>query len=1064
MYRYREILPVVVAAAASVLQAQVPRLDNLSTRGQAGAGEGNMISGFVVGPGSGETLLLRAVGPGLNRSFGMTGILPDPSITVFDGSNTIISGATGWNSSAAAAMAAVGAFPLCCPKVATRLWWQPSLPGFTRRRWPGVSGDAGIALCEIYDVGPVAGSSSLINFSTRVQVGTGTGIAISGVTVAPGSGARLLLVRAVGPSLQANFGLGGVLADPAVTVLNSSGAVIASNDDWGTPVDSNSAGETALGSAFAQVGAFPLAAGGKDAALLANFPPGSYTVEVTGNGGATGLALVEIYDITPASPPAVTIAAVLPNADTSGSNPGAFVVTRSGDTYLPLTVNYSIGGTAVDGADYAGLSGTIVIPAGVTSNTIGVSPNPTLSSVASETVVLTLAASPYYSAAGSGSATVTITNLPGTLYVATLSPAPGAANSTASGTATILLNSNGTSGIVNVSYANLTSAEQAPHLTIGAPGGSSNFVFDLAYPGQVVNQIWTFVPTGVDSAAQLLAALKTGDIYVEIGSQNYPAGELTGQFVEVTGSESFTPPAPAPAIDLTHPAAADAARFLTQATFGPTLADINGVVATGYAPWIDGQMAMPSTSHLAATRADAAAFPSAGAYPITPDNRQAAWWMVSVTAPDQLRQRVAFALSEIFVVSDAAPSLANQPEALANYNDMLANDAFGNFRQLLQDVTLSPVMGNYLNLLQRAAAEPAQGTSADENYAREVIQLFTVGLNNLNPDGSLALERNGQPVPTNNQATIVQTANALTGWSYHSTDPAPSFYGAPPDWYDPMQLYPGYHDNSQKTIVGGTILPANEGGAADLGMTLDALFNHPNTGPFICRQLIQRLVTGNPSAGYVYRVAQVFADDGNGTRGDLAAVIRAILLDYEARAPDLTANVGYGKLKEPLIRETALFRAFHASAQENRFAIFTPDQDLGQAALRAPTVFNFFLPDYAPSGAIAAAGLCAPEFQITTASTAISVANTLAGAVYTPDAPAPSTILLDLSPLTSAPDDPTLVATLNLLCCGGNLSAAAQQQIISGLAGLPAGTTLAADRARFALELAITAPACAVQE
>lgn len=1063
MNRYREILAIVIAAAASVLQAQVPRLSNLSTRGQAGIGESNMITGFVVGPGSGETLLLRAVGPGLNRSFGLTGFLPDPVITVFDGSNAIIPGATGWNSSVAAAMASAGAFPLLSGGGDAALVGTFP-PGIYTAQVSGAAGDTGIALCEIYDLGSVSGSSSLANFSTRVQVGTGTGIVISGLTVSPGSGARLLLIRAVGPSLQATFGLGGVLADPAITVLDSSGAVFASNDDWGAPVGSNAAGETALGAAFAQAGAFPLAAGSKDAALLANFPPGSYTIEVIGNGGSTGLALVEAYDITPASPPPVTIAAILPNADTSGSNPGAFVVTRAGDTYLPLTVNYSIGGTAVSGADYTSLSGTVVIPAGVTSNTIGVSPNPTLSSVPSETVVLTLAASPDYGVAGSGSATVTITNLPGTLYVATLNPAPGAANSTASGTATILLNANGTSGIVNVSYANLTSAEQAPHLTIGTPGGSSNFVFDLAYPGQVVNQVWTFVPTGVDSAAQLLDALKSGGIYVEIGSQNYPAGELTGQFVAVTGSESFTPPPPAPTIDLTNPSATDAARFLTQATFGPTLADINGVVATGYAQWIAGQMALPATSQLAATRADAAAFPSAGAYPITQDNRQAAWWMVSVTAPDQLRQRVALALSEIFVVSDAAASLANQPEALAAYYDLLAGDAFGNFRQLLQDVTLSPVMGSYLNLLQSAAANPAQGTSADENYAREVMQLFTIGLNHLNPDGSLALDGNGQPVPTYNQATIVQTANALTGWSYNSADPSPSFYGAAPDWYDPMQLYPAYHDNSQKTIVAGAVLPANEGAAADLGATLDALFNHPNTGPFICRQLIQRLVTGNPSAGYVYRVAQVFADDGTGTRGNLAAVIRAILLDYEARSPGLIANVGYGKLKEPLIRETALFRAFNASAPENRFAIFTPDQDLGQAALRSPTVFNFFLPDYAPPGAIAAGGLCAPEFQITTAATAISVANTLAGAVYTPAAPAASTIVLDLSPLTSAPDDPTMVATLNLLCCGGNLSAAAQQQIISGLAGLPAGTTLPDDRARFALELAITAPAGAVQE
>ena len=352
-----------------------------------------------------------------------------------------------------------------------------------------------------------------------------------------------------------------------------------------------------------------------------------------------------------------------------------------------------------------------------------------------------------------------------------------------------------------------------------------------------------------------------------------------------------------------------------------------------------------------------------------------------VTAPDQLRQRVAFALSEIFVVSDVASSLAQQPEALANYYDTLANDAFGNFRQLLQDATLSPVMGNYLNMLRNAAAIPSKGTSADENYAREIMQLFTIGLNMLNPDGTLQLDTSGQPIPTYNNTTIVQTANVFTGWSYHSTLATPSFTGGAADWYNPMQLYTTFHDNTAKTIVSTTatgapvVIPANQGGAADLKMELDALFNHQNTGPFFCRQLIQRLVTSNPSPGYVYRVAQVFANDGTGTRGNLAAVVKAILLDYEARSSAVVNDASFGKLKEPHQRQTALYRAFNANSQEGRFAIFSADQTLGQAALRSPTVFNFFLPAFVPPGMLAAAGLDGPEFQITTASTAIVVPN-----------------------------------------------------------------------------------------
>jgi len=185
---------------------------------------------------------------------------------------------------------------------------------------------------------------------------------------------------------------------------------------------------------------------------------------------------------------------------------------------------------------------------------------------------------------------------------------------------------------------------------------------------------------------------------------------------------------------------------------------------------------------------------------------------------------------------------------------------------MLNDVTLSPAMGNYLNMLRNAKANPSKGTSADENYAREVQQLFTIGLNELQPDGTLVLNSSGLPVPTYNQNEIVQTANVFTGWGYHSTAASPSFYGAAEDFDDPMMPYASYHDVTQKTVINNLVLPAGQDAATDLKMELDALFNHPNTGPFICSQLIQRLVTSNPSPGYVYRVAQVFANDGTGTR------------------------------------------------------------------------------------------------------------------------------------------------------------------------------------------------------
>jgi len=256
------------------------------------------------------------------------------------------------------------------------------------------------------------------------------------------------------------------------------------------------------------------------------------------------------------------------------------------------------------------------------------------------------------------------------------------------------------------------------------------------------------------------------------------------------------------------------------------------------------------------------------------------------------------------------------------------------------------------------------------------------------------------------------------------------------------------------------VLPANQDGATDLKMELDTLFNHPNTGPFIAQQLIQRLVTSNPSPGYVYRVAQVFANDGTGVRGNLGAVVKAILLDYEARASSVQGNAGYGKLKEPLLQQTAIYRALNASAANGRFAIFNAQTTLTQAALRSPTVFNFFSPTYVPTGVLAAAGLVGPEFQNLTASTAISIPNTFYNSIYS----ATGGINLDLSSLTVNAANPTaLVATLNQTLAQGNMSAAAQARIVTAIKALPTTTTATAI-AQFALYLAVTSPDAAIQK
>ena len=278
-----------------------------------------------------------------------------------------------------------------------------------------------------------------------------------------------------------------------------------------------------------------------------------------------------------------------------------------------------------------------------------------------------------------------------------------------------------------------------------------------------------------------------------------------------------------------------------------------------------------------------------------------------------------------------------------------------------------------------------------------------------------------------------------------------------------MMLYAEQHDDGPKTIVRGVKIPAGQGGAADLRVTLDTLFNHPNTGPFVCRQLIQRLVTSNPSPAYVYRVAQVFAQNGQGERGDLGAVIRAILLDYEARSPDVLRNFGYGKMKEPLLQATALLRAFNAAAANGRYPLQNPENSLGQAPLRSPTVFNFFEPDYVLPGPLAAAGLDAPEYQILTATTAISVPNQLRNFIYTPAKPNDATLVLKLDPLVALAKTPDeLLAYLDLVFCAGAMSEKTRTVVTTTLNQMPPATG-DLDRARSALELVVTSSDAAVQ-
>ena len=419
---------------------------------------------------------------------------------------------------------------------------------------------------------------------------------------------------------------------------------------------------------------------------------------------------------------------------------------------------------------------------------------------------------------------------------------------------------------------------------------------------------------------------------------------------------------------------AEAARFLTQATFGPTDADIDQLMSVGYDIWLNRQFKRQATSHRAWWEARDAAIraetPTSGA------NQDQVWesfWKQAATGEDQLRQRMVFALSQIFVVSAVDGNLGNQPRALAAWLDMLGERAFGSYRELLEAVTLHPMMGLYLSHLRNQKPDAATGRIPDQNYARESMQLFSIGLVKLNLDGTPQL-LNGQPVETYGPADVAGLSNVFTGFSWACpAAPANNCFlngssggvSDPDRTFKPMVAYPQYHSTIAKSFLGVTIpVQVTPDAAGDLKTALDTLANHPNVGPFMSRQLIQRLVTSNPSPAYVRDVATVWNASGTRSRGDLKAVLLAILTHPEARLQNDTQ----GKLREPVLRLSAYLRAFPHASDTGNWRVGNTDNvatSLGQTPLRSPSVFNFYRPGYVPPGTqIAAAGLVAPEMQL----------------------------------------------------------------------------------------------------
>lgn len=542
-----------------------------------------------------------------------------------------------------------------------------------------------------------------------------------------------------------------------------------------------------------------------------------------------------------------------------------------------------------------------------------------------------------------------------------------------------------------------------------------------------------------------------------------------------SGGGGGGPVTPPPVV--VRPTQAEASRFLAQASFGVTDADITAITTTTFGDWINQQVSLSAgTPHL--TWMDRrlaeirAVNPSAN---VSANQFYESFWSLAASAPDQLRQRVKFALSEIFVVSFAMDG--EDPRGLASYYDMLGKHAFGNFRQLMEDVTYHPAMGIYLTYRGNQKEDTRTGRNPDQNYAREIMQLMTIGLHKLKNDGTLDNDLLGNAQPTYGQNDIDGLSKVFTGLSwYHPTPTNATFNGGSrhaESYTTPMTVYNNYHSTSAKSFLGTTIAASTTAdAAADIKTALDALFNHANVGPFIGKQLIQRLVTSNPSTAYVARVAAAFNNNGAGVRGDMAAVVRAILTDSEART---AGDATYGKLKEPIVRLANWMRSFEVTSQSGNWLMgsTSANTSLGQSPLNAPSVFNFYRPGYVPPrSTLGTKGLLAPEFQSTDEVTVASYINTMQGAVGSGIGSSNDIRSAYSKEVALAADVPSLMDRLNLLLFSSMLSAGLRIKITNAVNGIaiPGGTATQAqidtarlNRVKLAVFLSLASPEYIVQ-
>jgi uncharacterized protein (DUF1800 family) len=494
------------------------------------------------------------------------------------------------------------------------------------------------------------------------------------------------------------------------------------------------------------------------------------------------------------------------------------------------------------------------------------------------------------------------------------------------------------------------------------------------------------------------------------------------------------------------------ARLLDQATFGPVLTDIQNVETIGLQGYLNQQFALPAT-----LEPDIATPPPTACATNTIPCQQSEWWQAAITAPDQLRQRVAFALSSMFVISTNSVNA----RSVTTYQNLLTTDAFANFYTVMHDVTLSTGMGAYLNMLNSAKPGTINGVAqiANENYARENMQLFTIGIDMLNDDGTLQLDSSGNPIPVYTEAQVQAFARAYTGWTYATASGgSPTSYPNNTANYDsPMAPVETQHDETAKVLLNST-LPAGQTAEADLTGALTDIFNHPNVGPFVCRQLIQHLVASNPSPAYVARVAAIFANNGSGVRGDMKAVIQAILMDPDARAGDTSPDFDGGHLREPMLYVTNVLRGLgFTNTDPNGYysSLSNYSTLLSEKPYTSGSVFNFFPPNYVIPGTTANA----PEFSIENTASAmlrLTVADDLVNnkiSSFNVNLSATSALGMMASATGNATTDSTnLVIALGTIFMHGQIPAQMQTDIVNHvatIANIP-------ERVRVATYLVIT--------